>query len=124
MIFATDHTAVYGSAFGAFVTFAVAFLVYRTTKQKTDVDSIRAQIADGQAAMKNSQEVYETTSKFSERQNSRLRIDLDAANAKIDDLNKHIDKLHEEMLADRRECDRKLDGLAAEVRKLKASRHE
>lgn len=117
MIVAADSTTTLGTVLAGVFAFAIAFLTYRSTKQKIDADEIKAQIDAGQQAMKNSQAIYESAAGFSERQNAKLRIDLDAAYALIDEL-------HRQMIAQDLECNRKLDALDAELRALKAKRHE
>lgn len=121
---AVEPATTIGGVVTAFFTFAIAFLAYRSTKQKTDADSIRTQIADGQAAMKNSQAIYESASQFSERQNVKLRVDLDKAYELIDKLHNDVIKQANDMVKQDIECNRKLDKLAAEIRSLKAGRHE
>lgn len=117
MIIADQISTVIGLFITGVFSAIVAYLAYRQAKQKTEADSIRAQIAEGQTAMKDSQAIYENASKFSERQNTKLRIDLDAAYVLID-------QLHKDIIAQDIECNRKIDKLVAEIRSLKAGRHE
>ncbi len=119
MILADTNPTIIGGIITGIFAFAIAYLTYRQAKQKTDAEAIkdqmlagRAAIESSEAAMKSSQKIYENASGFSEKQNEKLRGDLDKAYERINNL-------YAQMVQQDNLCNVRIEKLATEIRELK-----